>query len=211
MAGISDNLEEFRELSRKHYKNLIESLEEKYCWKCPMRTNSSEAFCREVDSWVRLSGAFEMGIYDHLRNRGLPSNCLEVVSALMLEKKMKSDHVSPKFQKLVFLKVEEDMDPDVKDGNFLLVKENPKILKKGDMILLPRACPLSTFWFSKMSYIHKMPLKIFKIDKVHHKTGLKYVKTTEGIEIPISYVYGLIIKIFDENDPFFSELQLMDI
>ncbi len=44
MAGISDTLEEFQELSRDYYKNLIEGLDEKYCWKCPMRTNGSETF-----------------------------------------------------------------------------------------------------------------------------------------------------------------------
>ncbi|MGB9201975.1 hypothetical protein [Methanobacterium sp.] len=72
MAGISDNLEEFRKLSQIQYKDLIESLEEKYCWKCPMRTNSSEAFCREVDSWIRLTNAFEMGVKDHLKEMMIP-------------------------------------------------------------------------------------------------------------------------------------------
>ena len=87
MAGISDNLEEFRELSREHYKNLIEGLKDKYCWKCPMRTNSSEAFCREVDSWIRLSVAFEMGINDHYERYGNAYNCLEVIASKILEKK----------------------------------------------------------------------------------------------------------------------------
>jgi hypothetical protein len=211
MAGISDNLEEFRKLSQKHYKNLIESLEDKYCWKCPMRTNSSEAFCREVDSWVRLSGAFEMGIYDHLKDMGIPSNCLEVLAAKMLEKKMRKDHTYPKFQKLVFLKAEEDMAHGVKTGNFLLVNENPKKLKNGNMILLPRACPLSTIWFSKISYIHKMPLTIFRVENIYHKAGVKYIKTETGLEIPIEYVYGVILKIIDKNDTVFSELQLEDL
>ncbi len=106
MAGISDNLEIFRELSKKHYANLIGSLEEKYCWKCPMRTNSSESFCREVDSWLRLSVAFEMGIHDHLRERGISKSCLEVLSAKLLEKKMKTENLSPSFQKLIFLKMD---------------------------------------------------------------------------------------------------------
>jgi len=211
MAGISDNLEEFRELSRRHYKNLIEGLGEKYCWKCPMRTNSSEAFCREVDSWVRLSCAFEMGVYDQLKDMGIPSSCLEVVAAKMLEKKMSSDHTSPKFQKLVFLKVEEDMAFGVKKGNFLLVKEHPNTLKNRDMVLMPRACPLSTLWFSKISYIHEMPLKIFKIEKIFHKEGVKYIKMEDKLEIPIEYVYGLILKIIDQNDPVFSELRLNDV
>ena len=208
MTGISDNLEEFRKISEKHYKALIEGLEEKYCWKCPMRTNSSEAFCREVDSWVRLSGAFEMGVQDHLRERGIPINCLEVLAAKILEKKMRKDHTSPNFQKLVMLKVEEDLSSEVKNGNFILVKENPKTLKTGDIILLPRACPLSIFWFNKISYKEKMPLKIFTVEKVFHKTGVKYIKTKDGLEIPLEYVYGIIFKIIDINDAIYSELRL---
>jgi hypothetical protein len=208
MSGISQNLEDFRKLSREHYKNLIEGLDEKYCWKCPMRTNSSEAFCREVDSWVRLSNAFEKGVYDHLRDMGIPSNCLEVMASKMLEKKMKSDHITPKFQKMVFLKLEEDMDHGAKSGNFLLIKEYSKNIKNGDRVLLPRACPLSTFWFSKISYINKMPLKIFKVQKVYHKTGVKFIQTEEGIEIPVEFVYGIILRIIDEKDPVYSELGL---
>jgi hypothetical protein len=211
MAGISDNLEEFRKISQKHYKMLIEGLEEKYCWKCPMRTNSSEAFCREVDSWVRLSSAFEMGVQDHLKERGIPTDCLEVLAAKMLEKKMRADQRSPNFQKLVILKVEEDLAPEVKNGSFLLVKENPKNLKNGDLVLLPRSCPLSIFWFSKISYIQKMPLKIFTIDKVFHKSGVKYIKTIDGLEIPLEYVYGVIFKIIDVDDSIFSELHLSDV
>jgi hypothetical protein len=49
------------------------------------------------------------------------------------------------------------------------VKENPKTLRTGDMVLLPRACPLSVFWFSKISFIEKMPLNIFTVDKVFQK------------------------------------------
>ena len=210
MAGISDNLEEFRELSRKHYKNLIEGLKDKYCWKCPMRTNSSEAFCREVDSWIRLSVAFEMGIDDHMRDMGIPNNCLEVIASKILEKKMNSNHLSPKFQKLIILKIEENMAHGINSGDFLLVNENPKNVKKGDMVLLPRACPLSLIWFSKSTYINKMPVKVFKIVKVYHKAGVKYISTDNGLEIPIEYVYGLITKVINNKDPIFTELRLMD-
>jgi hypothetical protein len=176
-----------------------------------MRTNSSEAFCREVDSWVRLSGAFEMGVQDHLKERGIPSDCLEVLAAKILEKKMRANHISPNFQKLIILKVEEDLAHGVKNGNFLLIKENPRTLKNGDMVLLPRACPLSIFWFSKISYVQKMPLKIFTINKVFHKSGVKYIKTDDGLEIPLEYVYGVIFKIIDVNDSIFSELRLSDV
>ena len=209
MAGISDNLEEFRELSKEHYKNLIEGFKDKYCWKCPMRTNSSEVFCREVDSWIRLSVAFEMGIYDHMRDMGMPNNCLEVIASKILEKKMNSNHLSPKFQKLIIIKIDEDLAHGINSRDFLLVNENPKKVKKGDRVLLPRACPLSLIWFSKTTYINKMPLKVFKIVKVHQKAGVKYLITDNGLEIPIEYVYGLITKVINNKDPIFTELRLM--
>ncbi len=50
---------------------------------------------------------------------------------------------------------------------------------------MPCACPLSTFWFSKISYITKMPLKLFEVEKVFYKTGVKYIKTENELEIPI--------------------------
>ncbi len=210
MAGISDNLEEFRELSRNFYRDLIEGLDQKYCWKCPMRTSSSEAFCREVDSWVRLSTAFEMGVYDHLRSMDIPNNCLEVIGAKMLEKQLKSNPRSPKFQKLVLLKISKDIGTLFKDS-FILVKESPKTVKKGDLVLLPRGCPLSTLWFSKSSYFEEMPLKTFTVSKVFHKSGVKYIKTEDGLEIPFIYIYGLVHKIIEENNPIYSELKLEDI
>ena len=148
---------------------------------------------------------------NHLKEKGIPSDCLEILGAKLLEKNMRTKYISPKFQKLVFIKIEEDLSPDVNNGNFIIVKENPKTLKNGDMVLLPRSCPLSVFWFSKISYIEKLPLKIFTIDKVFHKVGVKYIKTREGLEIPLEYVYGVIIKIIDKNDAIFSELQLEDI
>jgi hypothetical protein len=66
------------------------------------------------------------------------------------------------------------------------------------MVLLPRSCPLSIFWFSKISYIEKMPLKIFTVESLFHKIGVKYIKTKEGLEIPLEYVYGLIFKIINK-------------
>ncbi len=46
---------------------------------------------------------------------------MEVLAAKMLEKN-ETDHRTPKFQKLVFLKLEEDMDYGAMEGNFLIVK-----------------------------------------------------------------------------------------
>lgn len=208
MAGISDNLEIFRELSKKHYNHLIESLEEKYCWKCPMRTNSSESFCKEVDSWMRLSVAFEMGIYDNFREREIPNDCIEVIASKMLEKRMKTDLLSPKFQELIILKMDRNMGHGINKGDFLVVNEDSNKINAGDKVLLPKSCPLSILWFRKTSLMDRMPLKIFSVKKVFHRMGVKYIKTQENFELPLEYVYGIILKIINQDDPIFSELQL---
>ena len=207
MAGISDNLEVFRKLTKKHYADLIESLEEKYCWKCPMRTNNAETFCREVDSWVRLSIAFEMGIQDHLREMKIPESCLEVIASKFVEKQIKQNTVSHKLQKFNLIQMEKSMGSEIDSGDYLLVKHGTKQIKSGDKILLPNSCPLSNLWYSK-SRAEKLPLKVFGVNKVFHRRGLKYIQTVDDFEVPLEYVYGVILKIIKKEDPIYFELQL---
>jgi len=207
MGGISDNLEEFRKITRKNYGKLVDGLEEKYCWKCPMHTTSPETFCREAEIWLRLSNAFEQGINNELVSRNIPKDSLEVIAAKLLEKKMKAEIKTPKFQKLILLKVEEDMDLQLKKGSFLLVKENPKSVKKDDLVLLPQVCPLSLSWFARASYLN-MPLKLFKVARSFQKGNITYIKTENGLEIPIIYVFGVVLKIIMEKDPIYSDLGL---
>ena len=121
---------------------------------------------------------------------------------------MKTDHLSPKFQKLIILKMDQNMGHKINKGDFLIVNEDLSKIKKGDKILLPKSCPLSTIWFTKMSFKDNMPLKVFSVDKLFHRTGVKYIATQENFEVPLEYVYGIILKIINENDTIFSELQL---
>ena len=76
-----------------------------------MRSTSMETFCREAEIWLRLSNAFELGVQDELTSRNIPVNCLEVIAAKTLGKKMKEDFKTLKFQKLVLLKVQKDIPP----------------------------------------------------------------------------------------------------
>lgn len=207
-CGISKNLEEFRALTGKHYGDLVDVLEDKYCWKCPMRSTSSETFCREAEIWIRLSNAFEQGIQEELLSRNVPTGCLEMVTTKVLQKKMKNEHKSSKFHKLSFLEADEDLSPQVKKGSFMMVDEDTKSIKKGDLVLMPRSCPLSLFWFLKMSQLDEMPLKLFKVMKVSHEKGLKCIKTEEGFDVPIEYIYGVVVKIVMEGDSLYTELGL---
>ena len=141
-GGLSKNLEEFRSLTGTHYGDLVDALDDKYCWKCPMRSTSSETFFREAEIWIRLSNAFEQGIERELLSRNVPVGCLEMITTKVLQKKMKNEHKSPKFHKLSFLEADEDLSSCVKKGNFMMVDEDTKSIKKGDLVLMPRSCPL---------------------------------------------------------------------
>jgi hypothetical protein len=207
MAGISDNLEIFRKLSKKHYADLVESLEEKYCWKCPMRPNKSETFCGEVDSWVRLSIAFDMGIHDHLREMGIPDSCLEVITAKFVEKQINQGNLSNKLQKLDLIRMEKSMGFGIGSGDYLVVQHGPKKLISGDKVLLPNSCPLSNLWYTK-SCTDELPLKVFAVTKVFHKSGVKYIQTSDNFEVPFEYVYGVILKIIKKEDSIYTELNL---
>lgn len=66
MGELSEALEEFTQASREHYKKIQEILKDQYCWKCPMRSTSKRTNCNEIDAWIRLTGAFEKGIHQHL-------------------------------------------------------------------------------------------------------------------------------------------------
>ncbi len=100
------------------------------------------------------------------------------------------------------------MDHGINIGDFLVVNENPHKIKPGDKILLPKSCPLSTIWFTKFSFMDRMPLKIFSVEQVFHRAGVKYIRTDDSFDIPVEYVYGIVLKIIKEDDPIFSELQL---
>lgn len=194
MGRISRDLEEFRKVTKVRYRKLIESLVDKYCWKCPMRSTRMETFCREAEIWLRLSNAFELGVHDELTSRNIPVNCLEVIAAKTLGKKIKEDSKTLKFQKLVLLKVQEDMSPFADKGSFLLVKERPKSLERNDLVLLPGCCSLSIFWFSKLSQ-SEMPLKLFQVIKSFQKRGLSHVRIKENLEVPIEFVFGIVLKV----------------
>lgn len=194
MGKISRDLEEFRKVTQVRYRKLIDSMVDKYCWKCPMRSTRMETFCREVEIWLRLSNAFELGVQDELTSRNIPVNCLEVIAAKTLGKKIKEDSKTLKFQKLVLLKVQEDMSPFADEGSFLLVKERPKSLERNDLVLLPGCCSLSIFWFSKLSQ-SEMPLKLFQVIKSFQKRGLSHVRIKENLEVPIEFVFGIVLKV----------------
>ena len=89
MGELSEALGEFSRVSKDYYEKIQEILKENYCWKCPMRSTSKLTSCKDIDAWIRLTGAFEKGIHEHLLSKDESKNNLEDITSRYLAKVIK--------------------------------------------------------------------------------------------------------------------------
>lgn len=189
MGKLSKTLDEYQETTRKYYREIMEILEEEYCWKCPMRTNQDETLCKEVESWIRLTEAMESGFKIEMEENDYSLEKMEIITSKFLEKQMKQ---SPEKEDSLIIKLEQEALPYAESGDFIYVKTQPLRVKDGDLVLMPRACPLATYWYLKTSKKSTVPFKIFKVSRVFQKIGVRYIETEEGFEIPLEYLIGVV-------------------
>lgn len=200
MGKLSEALDEFGRVSRDHYAKIQEILKEKYCWKCPMRSTSKNTSCRDIDAWIRLTGAFERGIHEHLLSKDESYENLESLTSRYLSKVIKKHSRNLKYQKSIILKLKEDVEPYAKKDDLLLVMENPESVKAGDLVLWPQICPISMYWFSKAKLAGYIPFDILKVSRTFYKDSCRYIQSENHLEISLDYISGKIIKIIGKDD-----------
>ena len=208
MGELSDALDEFSEISREYHAKIQKILKDKYCWKCPMRSTSENTFCNELDAWIRLTGAFERGVQDNILKNVDSKDNLDVVTSRYLFKILKKNKRGLKYNKITILKLKEDIEPFALKNDLLFIEENPESIKVDDLILWPQICPVSFYWFSKAKILGIIPFKILKVEKSFQKEGHKFVQVENGLEIPLEYITGKLIKIISKNDHIYSKLDL---
>lgn len=208
MGELYEALDEFQQISREYFVRIMKILEDKYCWKCPMRVTSSEALCREIDSWMRLIQALEWGIQNEIHeNHSL--EILELVTARFMEKKMNPQRKTIK--KELFIQLENDAQPFATEGDYLLIKSHPRRVRVDDLVLLTKACPLATYWYLQSKSKDRIPFNISKVSRVLSKKGIKYIQTEDGLEVPLEFIIGLIIEIIDQKHLKFRETKIKNI
>ena len=208
MGELSDALDEFSEISREFHARIQEILKDKYCWKCPMRSTSRNTFCNELDAWIRLTGAFERGVQNNILKNVDSKDNLDIITSRYLFKLLKKNKRQLKYIKTTILKLKEDLEPFALKGDLLFIKENPESVKTNDLILWPQICPVSFYWFSKVKILGIIPFKILKVEQSFQKEGRKFVHVENGLEIPLEYITGKLIKIISKNDPVYPTLNL---
>lgn len=208
MGQLLDTLDEFSEISKEFHGKIQKILRDKYCWKCPMRSTSKNTFCNELDTWIRLTGAFERGVQDNILKNVASTDNLDIITSRYLLKLIKKHKRPLKYDKTVILKLKEDIKPFALKNDLLFIKENPESVKANDLILWPQICPVSFYWFSKAKILGIILFKILKVEKTSQKDGRRYVIVENGLEIPFEYLTGKIVKIIGKNDPIYSKLNL---
>ncbi len=208
MGELQDTLDKFSEISKEFHRKVQKILKDNYCWKCPMRSTSKNTFCNELDAWMRLTGAFENGVQCNILQDYASKDNLEVITSRYLLKLLKKHKRPLKYDKTVVLKLKEDIEPFVLKDDLLFIKENPESVKTNDLIIWPQICPVSFYWFSKSKILGIIPFKILKAEKSFQKEGRRYILAENGLEIPLEYLTGKIIKIINKNDPVYPELDL---
>ena len=208
MGELSDTLDEFSKVSKEFQGKIQKILKDKYCWKCPMRSTVKNTFCKELDAWIRLTGAFERGVQDNIREDIDSKDNLEIITTRYLSKLLKKYNRPLKYNKTTILKLKEDIKPFALKNDLLFIEENPESVKTNNLILWPQICPVSFYWFSKAKILGIIPFKILKVEKIFQKEGRKFVQVENDLEIPLEHITGKIIKIIDKTDPAYSKLNL---
>lgn len=208
MGELSDTLDEFSEISKEFHGKIQKILRDNYCWKCPMRSTSKNTFCNELDSWIRLTGAFERGVQSNILEDVASKDNLDIITSKYLLKILKKHKRDLKYNKTIILKLKEDIEPFALKNDLLFIKENPESVKIDDLVIWPQICPISFYWFSKAKILGIIPFKILKVEKSFQKEGRRYILTENDLEIPLEYLTGKIVKIIDRNDLTYSKLNL---
>lgn len=208
MGELSDALDEFSEISMEFHAKIQKILRDKYCWKCPMRSTSKNTFCNELDAWIRLTGAFERGVQENILKNVDSKDNLDVITSRYLFKLLKKNKRQLKYNKTTILKLKEDIEPFALKDDLIFIEDNPESVKTNDLILWPQICPVSFYWFSKAKILGIIPFKILKVEKSFQKEGHKFIQVENGLEIPLEYITGKLIKIISKNDQIYSKLDL---
>jgi hypothetical protein len=203
MGELSDTLKEFHDVSSAYYKKIMNILEDEYCWKCPMRSTSGTALCREVHAWCKIEEVLEEGVMDNLLVNSFSSLEVEALAARVRAKMIKKNGGELK-ELTITMKVNEYQNV-IKSKSVLYVKINPKRVQVGDKVLIP----LKSFKFPLIincALIAGFPFQLEAVEKFFHEGGVRYVKTVEGVILPLTSVYGVLMKEIKPKDANYPEL-----
>jgi hypothetical protein len=205
MGQLSEALEEFQNVSTEFYKKLEKILEDEYCWKCPMRSTSGTALCQEVHAWRKLQEGLNSGIRHHLLKSGFSFLETEALAARVGTKMIKKQGGNLK-ELTIIIKVNQDQNPFLPENSLLMVKINPKKVRTGNRVLIPKKNYKSTL-IGSCALLAGFQFQLEVVLKFFHEGGVRYVETFHGLILPLTNVSGVLVKVIKPGDPNYLELK----
>lgn len=195
MGELQERQTEFQKQCKSAYAEIMKILEDKYCWKCPMHSTSTQSRCRELHSGRLLHEALEDGTIDQLVETGVPSVEMEALIIQMLKKMIKRQGGMQR-EKTIILKVEAEQNADLTPDSWIKTKVNPKHVRSGDEILVPDE-QLDHPLLGAYALVAGFPFQIARVHKTWHEGNFWYVETDNQRTLPLESVFGILIEVFE--------------
>ncbi|HOI40497.1 MAG TPA: hypothetical protein PL168_07190 [Methanobacterium sp.] len=197
MGKLQKRLLDFQKDNKDVYNDLMNILKDKYCWKCPMRSTSSQSRCREIHAGRVLQEAVDEGIIAHLLEADIGIVEVESLINRMLKKKIKRQGGKQR-EKTIIIKVNGDQNPDLAPNTWLKIRINPKRVHTSDQILVSGK-PLENPLLGSYALVAGFPFKIAHVKNTFHQDNFWYVEVENETTLPLESVFGVLIKVCEDD------------
>ncbi len=198
MGILQERLSVFQEETETAYQEIMNILEDKYCWKCPMRSTSNNSYCRDIHAGRILQEAMEQGICNQHQEK-LSSIEFNALITRIQKKKIKKQGGSQR-EKTIIIRAEGVQNPHFNPHDWIMIKINPIRLLKGEIILIPDGS-VTTPLFGAFALISGFPFQIAIVNRIFHEGNFWYVDVGEQDIWPLESVLGVFVKVLKEGDP----------
>lgn len=198
MGKLQEQLDKFQDNAGAAYQEIMDTLEYKYCWKCPMRSTSTNSHCREIHSMKVLQEALDQGIREKLGETGVSSVLLESLILRTTQKRFKKQGGSAR-EKTIIMDVSPqnlDMDPETQ----LMVKINPRKIREGERIMIPCESIESSV-LGVCALMMGFPFRVTVVERFFHKNNFWYVEVENEKIFPLESILGVLIKVIRKDQP----------
>ena len=197
MGELQERLDEVQGEIKRTYNDIMNILEDKYCWKCPMRSTSTQSRCREIHAGRVLQEAADEGIITHLLEAGISWIEVEALMNRMLKKKIKRQGGKQREINII-MKVEAELNPDLPPNSWLKIKLNPRRVKVGSSILISET-PIEDPLLGSYALVAGFPFRIALVKRTFHEGNFWFVEVENGDILSLESVFGEIIKVFEDD------------
>jgi hypothetical protein len=198
MGELQERLDEFQRQTGTVYQDIMNILEDKYCWKCPMRSTSKNSRCREIHAGKVISELIDKAIAVKLNENRVNPVEIEALQMRVLKKKIKKQG-GKQGEKIITLNIEAEQNPDLSSHNQLMVKINPRKVTKGDNILIPDKTVENNI-LGAYALVTGFPFQMAVVEKVFHEGNFWYVEIEDKQILPLESVFGVLLKVTGEEN-----------